>query len=136
MVERAGGRAAPLESLGVAEVRGVSVLGNYRDGAEDADRFRVVLVELECAGELRIKAGDGRADAKCGTHQTVRPGAGADGATETADPAAGRVLHDAGVDAENGGAGFRTQQIGIGNVQVIAGNIEIEVVLERERNGV
>ena len=148
IVEGAGERAAPLEALGVAEVRGVGVLGNDRDGAEDADGFSVVLVELQRAGERRIEAGDGRADAESRTDQAVgsgaraagrdrgAAGARADRAAQSAYAAAGRVLHDAGIDAENAGARFCAQQIGIGDIQVIAGDIEIEIVLERERDGV
>ena len=47
VVEGAGERAAPLETLRVAEVRGVSVLGYDRYGAEYADRLGVVFVELD-----------------------------------------------------------------------------------------
>ena len=90
----------------------------------------------------------GDADAERGTHQSVGAGscaAGGDGratrsranaSAESSDAAAGRVLHDTGVDAENVGARFCTQHIGGSDVQVVSGNFDIEVVFEREGNGV
>ena len=63
-------------------------------------------------------------------------GAGAHRAAEAAHAAAGSVLHDAGIDAENVGARLGAQVIGVGDVEVVAGDIEVEIVLQSERNGV
>src|SRR6202790_4265009 len=45
---------------------------------------------------------------------------------------AGGVLHDAAVYAQNGGAGFGSPDVGIGNIQVVTGDRDIEVVFERQ----
>src|SRR5579872_6042952 len=144
VVESARECATPIESLGITEIRCVSVLRYDRNRAENANRFRIVLVELQRASELRIEAGDGRADTQGRTDQTVRAGAraaggdggapcaGTDGSAESANSATGCVLHDAGVHAENAGSGLGSEKIGFRNVQVVAGNIEIEIVLKRE----
>ncbi len=55
---------------------------------------------------------------------------------ESAHAAAGRVLHDAAVHTENAGAGFGAPDVGIGDVQVVAGDRDVEVVFERQRDRV
>ena len=138
---------APLKALGVRKVGGVGVLSQNRY-REWTGGLCVVLVELQGAGEDRVEASDGRTDAKGGTNQAVgtrahaagsdrrAAGAGANCSTETAHAAAGGVLHDAGVDAENVGARLGAQIVSVGDVQVVAGDVDIEIVLERERDGV
>src|SRR5208283_1729605 len=148
VVEGGRHRGAPLKSLRVAEISRVCVLRKNRDRAERAGGFRVVLVELQRARHLRIEAGNGRANAQSRTDQSVgaRAGAagrdggaaraGADGAAQSPDSAARRILHDPGVDAENGCAGLGPQQVGLGDVQVIARDVNIEIVLQGERDRV
>ncbi len=148
VVEAHGKSGAPLKSLRIGKVGGVGILRENGHGAEHAGGFGIVLVELQRAGDQRIEAGDGRADAERRTDQAVgagadaaggdggAAGAGADRSAQAADAAAGRVLHDAGVDAENVGARLGAQQIGVGDVQVVAGDVDIEIVLERERDRV
>jgi len=84
-----------------------------------------------------------------GTDQAIGAGAHAAGATvvppvpeptvppEAAHAAAGSILHDAGVSRLRMlAAGLGAQVIRVGDVQVVAGDINIEIVLERERDGV
>src|SRR6202035_708684 len=83
-----------------------------------------------------------------GIHQTVgararaagghggASGAGSNRATQPTDPTAGSVLHDTGVHSEDVGAGFGAQVIGIGNVEVVAGDVDVEIVFERKSDGI
>ena len=103
---------------------------------------------LQRAGENRIEAGDERSQSERGTHQAPRAcacaartesratGAGADLAAESADAASGSVLHDAGIHAEGLGAGLGAQDIGVGDVQVVARDGDVKIVLERQRDGI
>ncbi len=63
-------------------------------------------------------------------------GAGADLSAEPADATAGSVLHHAGVHAESRCARFGAQDVGISDIQVIARDGDVEIVLERQRDGV
>ena len=106
------------------------------------------MILLQRAGENRIEAGDVRSEAERGADQTARAcaraaraeggatGAGADLAAEAADATAGSVLHDTGIYAEGRGPGFGAQHVGVGDVQVVARDGDVEIVLERERDGV
>src|SRR5450432_552904 len=150
IVKARGESGAPMKALRVGKVGSVGVLSDdsARRRAENAHRFGIVLVELQRAGELGIEADDRRSYAERRVDQAIGAGAGAAcrdrgaaraGADVTAEPAnaaAGSVLHDAGVDAENAGAGSGSQQIRFGDVQVVAGDVEVEIVLQRERDGV
>ncbi len=105
-------------------------------------------IVLQCPRENRIEAGDERSEPESRTDQAPRARAraartesgasrtGADLAAESADAAAGSVLHHAGINAESRGAGFRAQDIGVSDVQVVARDGDIQVVLQRERDGV
>ena len=55
---------------------------------------------------------------------------------DAADAAARRVLHHSGIDAENAGARLRAQYVGIGDVQVVARDGDIEIILQRQSDGV
>ena len=146
VVKRAGKRSTPFESLGIAEVCGVSVLGHDRGGTEDTDGFGFVLVELQGAGQSRIECGDSGSNAQGRGDQAVGAGAGTSGgnrgatragtdrAAESAHAASGGILHNAGVDAENVGTRLGAQQVGGCDVQVIAGDVDVEIVLERKRD--
>jgi hypothetical protein len=54
--------------------------------------------------------------------------------TPPAATLARRILHDAGVHAQNIGSAFGPQNVGIGNVQVVACQHDVEIVLQGERN--
>ncbi len=106
------------------------------------------MIFLQRARDDRVETGDVRPEAQRGTDQCrlrlrraacsqswcrrcrSRPGA------DAAHAAAGSILHDAGVDAEDGGAGLGAQHVGVGDVQVVARDGDIEIVFERQRNGV
>jgi hypothetical protein len=45
-------------------------------------------------------------------------------------------LYDAGVHAAKEAAGLGAEQIRVGNRQVVAGDRQIEIVLERQINGI
>src|SRR5207302_9706802 len=98
-----------MKSLGVPEIRSVGVLGHDGHRAEDTDRLGFILIQLRRARERGIEAGDRRADAERRTDKATcasagaacgyggAAGAGAHAAAESADTAAGSVLHDTGI---------------------------------------
>ncbi len=106
------------------------------------------MIDLQRPGENGVEAGDGRAAAQSRDHQSSGAGSGAtcpngcstlpraDLAAESAYAAARGVLHDAAVYAENGGAGFGAPEVGVGDVEVIAGDGDVEVIFEGERDRV
>ena len=148
IVEAAGQYTAPGKALGISEIRGVRILGNNGDRAEDTHRLRVVLVELKGSGDGGVEAGDGRSHAQRGTDQAVGTGARATGrnrrasragahrSPESANASARRVLHDAGVDAQDVGPGFCAQQVRVSDVQVVTGKFNVEIVFQSQRNRV
>src|SRR5579862_4083360 len=133
-----------MEALAVGEVGGVGILRNDGNGTERAGGLLLVFVELKGAGEEGIEAGNGSAYAESGTDKAVCPGArsagsdrgatgaGADGAAESAHAAARGVLDDSRIDAKNRGAGLGAEKIGIRNVQVVAGDLQVEIVFKSE----
>ena len=138
--------SAPLESLLVQEI---SSGGVDRGGRTESTGWKdAVVIDLKCAREDRIEAGDERTAAESGDDEASGASASATGrdrssalagtdlSAETADAAAGSVLHHAAVDAENGSACFGAPDVSIGNIQVVAGDGDIEIVFERERDGV
>jgi len=56
--------------------------------------------------------------------------------TETSNPATRSSLHYAGVNTTKASATLRSQEIGIGNRQVIAGDCQVQIVFESEVNRV
>src|ERR1700733_13153484 len=137
---------APLKRLVVGKVNRSRVLNQAaarKHALKNAACLLAEVIFLQGSGDDGVKARDRRPEAEGGTDQAVGTGAdaansqaGAAGGSPSACPdpahaAAGSVLHDASVDAEDAGAGFRAQHVGIGNVQVVAGDRYIEVVLER-----
>src|SRR5579863_1074382 len=123
VVESRGKRSAPLKPLRVSEIGGICVLrkNTARSRTDGTGGDGVVFVELQCARQLWIERGNGRPDAESRADQAVgagagatggdgcSAGAGADGAAESTDASSGRVLHDAGIDAENVRSGFGAQ---------------------------
>src|ERR1700693_5080979 len=132
---------AGLEALQVVEVRCAGVLVSHRNWAEDAGRLRERPIHLQRAAENGIEAGDGRAAAQGGIDQSTSTGSSASGAcagaasartdryAEPARTAARRARNRATVDAQRAGASLGAQNVGIGNVQVVALNGDIKVVL-------
>ena len=53
-----------------------------------------------------------------------------------AHAAAGRILHDTAINTENGRTRFGAPDVGIGYVQVVASDRDIEVIFERQRDRV
>src|ERR1022692_183121 len=90
-----------------------------------------------------------RSCAESGLHQTGSAGAGSTRASGGAAGARARCArseaayttarcasHNAGVDAAEGSASLRSLNIGVGDGQVIAGDGQIEIVLQRQRDRV
>ena len=137
-----------LKALQVAEVRGAGILVRHRNRAENAGRLGECTIHLQRAGKNGIKAGDRATAAQSGIDQSARTGAGAAGASagaagaradrsaEAAGAAAGRTRDDAAVDAQRAAAGLGAQNVGVGNVQVVALNGDIEIVLQGQRDRV
>ena len=77
-----------------------------------------------------------RTGARTARTEAGAAGSRADLAAEAADATARRVLHDARINTQGRSAGSRAQHIGIGDIQVVAGDGNIQVVLERESDGI
>src|SRR3981081_332588 len=106
------------------------------------------MVFLKRAGKNRIEAANRRSEAKCRTDQSI--GAGAKTSRSQAGAACGRarlrsdaphatarcVEHQAERGAEDAGSRSRAQDVVIGNIQRVARNGNVEVVLERQCDGV
>src|SRR6202034_663114 len=140
---------APLKGLVIGEVHRGCILnqaGAWDHALKDASGSLAGMIVLKCAGNDGIKAVDDRSQTQSRTDQTVGASpdatctqAGAAGGSSCAGAnsthaAAGRVLHRSGVDAENRGAGFGTQYVRIGDIEVVARNGHVEVILQRKRN--
>ena len=108
------------------------------------------MIFLQRSREYRVEAGDersekttcGRAhDAACARAgaacaESSAAGPGADLTADSAYTTSGRILHDADGHTENLSASFGTQHVGVGDIQVVAGDGDVEIVLERQRNRV
>src|SRR6202044_2911620 len=106
------------------------------------------MIFLQRSSDYRIEAGNGGADAKCGTYQTIGARANATGSqagaarrstscgANSADAAARRVLHFSSIHAENGSSSPCSQNVRIGDIQVVAGNRNVEVILDCQRDSV
>ena len=105
---------------------------------------------MECSGDDRVEAGDERAEesASGGTNDATSTGArsactesgpagtGTHLRADSADAASGRVLHDADIDAENLSTSLGAQHIGIGNIQVVARDGDVEIILQSQSDGI
>ncbi len=104
---------------------------------------------MPIGGDERVVGGDGAAGSKRGGDQArgARAGAtctaggaagpGTGGATAKAtDAAAGRVLHDAGIDSAEDAASLRAKNVRARDRDVVARDREIQVVFEGEIDGV
>ncbi len=112
--------------------------------AEQTRGLGIVFIQLEISGEHGIEAGDRRPDAESRTHQAIGSGAnsrgrycraagtGANRSSEAANAASGRVLHDSGVHTQDAGARLGAQVVSVCDVEVVARDFDIEIVLECE----
>src|SRR5215469_9471072 len=138
---------APLESLNVLEVcRRSSLIASW----QGAGRNEACMIVLDRAAENGIEAGDERPKqtAGGGTDNAANAHAGTAGAerraastrphlcAESAHAAARSILHDAEWNAKNLSTRLGPEDVGVRDVQVIAGNGDVEVVLESERDRV
>ena len=138
---------SPLETLGVGEIGGGCSL--QRSGKRTSGN-EIGVIALERAGEYRVKAGNERAEKAPGgrAYQTASPGAraaraesgspraGSDLGADSTYAAPGRILHNAEWHTQDGSARLGTQYIGVSNVQVIASDGDVEIILERQRDRV
>src|SRR6202451_4199442 len=132
------------ESLCVSKVAGGGVLrGQW---SECAGRQDVEVIFLQVSSYHGIEAGDDRSEAQGRTDQAVGAAAraaraqtgaagGCAGVRPNATHAAARSIeYDSGVNAENAGASPGPQHVGVGNVQVIARNGDVEIVFQSQRD--
>ena len=138
---------APLESLVVSEINRAGILYQQRH-REGTTCLLTEVVFLKRAGENRIEAANRRPEAKCRTDQSI--GAGAKTSRSQAGAACGRarlrsdaphatarcVEHQTHGRAEDSGSRPGAQDVGVGNIHRVAGNGNVEVVLERQSDGV
>jgi hypothetical protein len=107
------------------------------------------MLDLQRPGDIRIEGFDGRtrsdgglhdaAGARtCTTRATGRAASASAGrtASEAAYTAAGSALHQTAGNAAGRSSGLGAQDIGVSDLQVVAGDCEIEIVLKRERDRV
>ena len=140
-----------MKGLIVSEVYRTRVLrqaGSGKHALKNTGDLLAEMIFLQRSGNDRIEAVDDRSQAERGTDQTVRAGAetasaqaGAAGRctrvrADAADAASGRVENRAHRSSQDGRPGSRPQHVGIGNVQRVAGDRHVEIVLESERDGV
>src|SRR6266496_4086523 len=137
-----------VESLLIAEICGSRSLPSNLCTGKNVIGNRVVVIELKRSRKDRIKAGDEWPQAFCACDaersraSTSCPCAGStrsrsDGSTQAAHTATRSILNDAEVDAEElVCARLRTHDFRIRNTSVVSLNRDIEVVLERNGDGV
>src|SRR6266496_376822 len=133
------------ESLLVGKVAGGCVL---EVAAENTCTLEVGMIALQHPCNNRIEARDERSKSESRADQSARAGAstactecGSTGAradlpAESADASARSVLNHTGIYTECGSSRLGTQDIGIGNIQVVTRDSNIKVVLERKRDGI
>src|SRR5271165_6802678 len=102
-------------------------------------------VTLQRACDHWVEAGDERSNSERRTGQASRAGAGARRTNrgsararanlrpKNSYAAAGSVLHHAEGHAQDRSSRLGTQHVGVGNVQVVARDGDVEIVLERQR---
>jgi len=134
------------EGLGKVEVAvdGVGTENRNAVDREVGERFGVVL-ETAIGGDggvvggnrcTRAEGGLDEARGSCAGAASTAAGTSCTGAcragSEAADAAAGGVLYDACVNAAEDAAGLRAEDVGARDRDVVAGDGEIEIVLERK----
>jgi len=138
---------APLEALCVGEIVRSRILRYRRRSSEHVASDDIIVVLLERTSEYWVEARNQCPQAEGGAHQTIRAcpdtarsrrgtaSTRADRSAEPAYPAARRILHDSEIRSEEViGPGFGTEDICIGDAQVIARDSNIKIVLERQGN--
>ena len=134
-----------MEPLLIAEVRSRGI-GVRERVCEDICWQRAIPIDLHRSCQNRIKRRYGRAytrrrrhQARCSSSCAARTcrctarSATCGSATHARACSARRTLHDASIYAPGRLARFGAPDIGIGNVQVVARNRDVEVILERQR---
>ena len=138
---------APLEALSVGDIVGSCILRHGRRSSEYIAGDDIVVVLLKRTGDYGVETCDQRSQAKGGAYQSISASADptrsrrgtararADGSSKSADTAALSILHHSKIYSKEGvGAGFRPQNVRVGNIQVVARNTNIEIILQRQRN--
>ncbi len=136
-------RRACFERLIVGEV---ICVGGAGAAGEEAGRRRVHAVEIDCAGQTRVQilrrwARAVRGKNQAGAAGTLTRGTAAGAARSAAcrqrrrnSPL--RAGHDSSIDAAQNRPCACAEQIGVRDVQVVAGNGDVEVVFDGQGNGV
>jgi hypothetical protein len=139
---------SPLEALLIRKIRGVGILIDEGHAREQTAGFRRVLILLQRATQHRIKAGEKRPEAQRRTHQsigaraeTARSKTGAAGScaglgSDAPDAASRSVQHQTDGGAEDGGSGPGAQDIRVGDIQCVARDRDVEIVLQSESDRV
>ena len=100
-------------------------------------------VELRIVRLNRSPSSDGRLhQTTCASSRTARAARGAaspcsrSAAAKTADASARSALNQTAGNAARGGAGRGAKNVSVGDIQVVARDCQVEVVLEREGDGI
>src|SRR3984957_10047668 len=138
----------PTKALVIGKIHCAGILCKNRHAVKQARRYAFRMIFLQGSGDDRIEAGDEWSQTQRGTDQPIGAGAysarpetgtaggSPGGCTDAADATAGSVLHHSGIDPENVSAGFGAQHIGVGNVQIVAGDGDVEIIFQRQSDGV
>src|SRR5579872_5262429 len=139
-----------MEALLVCKVHGACVLRHDRDPAEQVHGLSVAVIFLQCSSQDGVEAGDKRTEkttcgrayqatgarARTSRAESGSASSGTDLPTDSADATAGRVLHDADRYTEDLSASLGPQHVRVGDVQVVARDCDIEVILKSQGNRV
>src|SRR5262249_38686025 len=142
VVESDGEVCTSLKALQITEVCAAGVLIGYRNWAENTRRLIVSPVHLKCACQHGVKvrncrsAAEGRSNqashastsAACPSARASSPRA--DCATQSSHPATGRILHYAEGHAENRTSAICAKDFCVSDIQVVARDRNVQVVLE------
>src|SRR4029077_10701125 len=142
---------APLKSLLVCEIHRAGVLrqaGAGKNALKDAGRLLTKVILLEGTRENGIVAVEDWAKAEGRTYQAVGAAAGATRAqagassgcsgvrSDAAPAAARRIQDDARVHTEDVCARLSAQHVGVGDVEIVALDCDVEIVFQRQRDSV
>src|SRR5580700_1965479 len=146
VVKSDGQVGAGLEALRVGEIISLSVLRQHWNTNEHAAGQLIEVVPLHRATEDGIETRDLRTETQRRSDQPAKSSAraaracsGAAGTgsglpAESANTTARRILHYARKHAQNGCARLGPQDIGIGDVQVVARNPDVQIIFQGERD--
>ncbi len=103
--------------------------------ANDADRWVVRLHRSSCAQGGLHQAGRAGACSARASGRAAGSGAGCARSEATYTPTRS-ASHDTGVDAAEGGASLGSLNVGVGDGKVVAGDGQIEIILQRQSDRV